>query len=395
MSKIRQLSFIAIIFAFAFSMTQCQLSNPEIVSTQSANQEIDLPLKTPTNLPEEMSNTSPDNLSSQVKFTSLVGKVVFVSERDGNKEIYSIDFNTNQESRFTNNNVIDTFPQWSPDGKHIIFISGRDGNLEVYMMDATGNNQRNLSQNPASDGQARWSPDGKYIIFVSDRDGNEEIYRMNVDGTAQIRLTNNTAKDSEPIWSPDGERILFTSYRDGNAEIYIMNQDGSEQTRMTDNPATDNSPSWSPDGKYIVFSSSRGYPEDVVYVNSSLYMMKADGSQIAPLTNNPSSNTSPVWSPDGKYIAFVSDRDSVRGRVSKIYLMDMATREVTRLTDDDMTAYPVPHELAPTWSPDGQYLAFTLDNGTPQIYVFHIQSGQMFPLTTGNARNYLPHWWGP
>ena len=89
-------------------------------------------------------------------------------------------------------------------------------------------------------------------------------------------------KNYEPVWSPDGERIAFVSSRDDNFEIYVMNADGSEPANLTNNSADDYSPAWSPDGKYIAFVSKRDGNRDG---NREIYVMKADGSEPTNLTS--------------------------------------------------------------------------------------------------------------
>ncbi len=115
----------------------------------------------------------------------------------------------------------------SPEQTKIAFVSDRDGNVEIYVMNADGSEQINLTNNPASDWFPSWSPDGKKIVFNSDRDGNYEFYVMNADGSEQKRLTNNRAYDWSSSCSPDGKKIVFTSVRDWISEIYVMNADGS------------------------------------------------------------------------------------------------------------------------------------------------------------------------
>ena len=119
----------------------------------------------------------------------------------------------------------------------IAFMSDRDGNFEIYVMNADGSRQTRLTHDEADDSLPVWSPDGR-IAFTSDRDGNFEMYVMNADGSSPTRLTANSADDALAAWSPDG-RIAFMSDRDGNFEIYVMNADGSGQTRLTHDEADD------------------------------------------------------------------------------------------------------------------------------------------------------------
>ena len=87
--------------------------------------------------------------------------------------------------------------------KDVLFLSNRDGDMEIYVMRADGSRQTQLTNNDAQDVEAVWSPDGSHVAFTSNRDGNNEIYVMNADGKEQTRLTNHSALDSSPQWSPD------------------------------------------------------------------------------------------------------------------------------------------------------------------------------------------------
>src|SRR5437667_69225 len=131
----------------------------------------------------------------------------------------------------------------------IAFVTNRNGPPgEIYVMNPDGSNQQNITNSPASEMRPAFSHDGKKIAFVKDFKG---IYLMNPDGTGQT-----TVFDLTPAWSLDGTRIAFTSRRDDNFEVYVMNADGSNQARLTNNPEQDSDAKWSPDGTKIVFMSS-------------------------------------------------------------------------------------------------------------------------------------------
>ena len=277
------------------------------------------------------------------------GQIAFTSGRDGNGEIYVMDAAGGNLRRLTNHPAGDHSPAWSPDGKRIAFVSDRDGhvnvrnspNYEIYVMDADGGNPQNLTNDPDNDRHPSWSPDGKRIVFSSyrdnDRDHNIEIYVMDADGDNPERLTNNLTEDEYPSWSPDGKRIVFSARRDGHVEnkfgityeIYVMDADGGNEQRLTNNRNNDWAPVWSPDGKRIAFESDR--KGDVV--NWDIYVINADGGNPQNLTENRVYDSSPSWSPDGKRIVFASNRDRDRILNSDIYVMDADGGNLQNLTN--------------------------------------------------------------
>ena len=176
--------------------------------------------------------------------------------------------------------------------------------------------------------------------------------------------------------SPVTGRIAFASSRDGNREIYLMNADGSGLARLTDNRAGDGRPSWSPDGKRIAFHSDRGG-------NWDIYVMNADGNGLTRLTNHPNWDMDPAWSPDGKRIAFTSWRD---GNL-EIYLINADGSGLTRLTNH------LAEDWGPAWSSDGKRIAFiSTRNGNQEIYLMNADGSGVTRLTDHPARDGTPAW---
>jgi Tol biopolymer transport system component len=216
-------------------------------------------------------------------------RVAFISDRDGNREIYLVNLDGTGLRRLTFTPAPELWPSWSADGKWLAFDSERDGNREIYTLEIASGNTIRVTNNLAVDGGPAWSSDGQRLVFHSDRDGNHEIYTMDRAGGNLTRLTYDTADDWAPAWSPNGGWIAFMSYRNGSAEIYRMSTAGGDPVNLTNNPAEDAVPAWSPDGSQIAFESSRDG-------NLEVYVMNYDGSGLIRLTYLPNRNEGrPVW----------------------------------------------------------------------------------------------------
>jgi len=144
-----------------------------------------------------------------------------------------------------------------PTVARILFVSERDGNADIWVLYEEGQ-EAQLTSDPADDLAPAWSPEGTRVAFESMRDGDSEIYVMNADGSDQANLTDNSVPDHSPAWSPDGKRIAFESLRDGARDIYVMNADGSEVMRLTFSVGLSLAPHWSADSEQIIFTRIEG-----------------------------------------------------------------------------------------------------------------------------------------
>ena len=286
------------------------------------------------------------SVTFQVVCTALPGgsyRIGIMATDDPNQvvrwEIYSMN-SDGSVVRLTNNNFVDWYPVWSPDGQRIAFASDRDGNLEIYVMGQDGSNVVRLTNTATNvaDQFPSWSPDGTKIAFVSNRDGDSEIFVMNSDGSNITQLTTNAFGDAHPQFSPDGSKIVFSTNRDapstqppyGKWEIYEMNADGTGVRRVTNDGAVAELPSYYNNGTKILFDSNRAGPNDI-------YVMNVDGSGIARLTNNLATNYLAVGSPDQTHIMFTS---AVSASHAEVYLMNgdgtgasVLTRPTTNVTN--------------------------------------------------------------
>ncbi|OFW21027.1 MAG: hypothetical protein A3H97_04640 [Acidobacteria bacterium RIFCSPLOWO2_02_FULL_65_29] len=257
------------------------------------------------------------------------GGVAFNSARDGNNEIYVVNWDGSGPARITDHPASDTEPALSPNGRDIVFTSNRDGNNDVFIVDSTGRNPVNLTNHAANDGWPRWSPNGRQMVFHSNRGGNFDIYVMNIDGSSPTRITDYPGIDQFPDWSPDGREIVFRR----DVDIYAIDVTTGETRRLTQTaPLLNQMAAWSPNGKQLVFMSARdGYP--------SVFVMNADGSGQVNLTpKNPGDldsqwiSRAPSWSTTGRQIYFMSSRPST-GLDTEIFLMASDGTGLARITD--------------------------------------------------------------
>ena len=225
----------------------------------------------------------------------------------------------------------------------------------LFIARTDGSGEHPLLANSGFDYNGSFSADGKWIVFTSERGGSADIYRVHPDGSSLERLTDDPAYDDQAALSPDGKQLAFVSSRGtGSADIWVLDLQTKKERNLTRAPSSFR-PSWSPDGKWIAFSSDRNTPvrrdnerfeqTDAV----SIYLMRADGTDVRRITSGDKFAGSPKWSADGKRIVFyeMSIPDTFYGRLSprraragKLVDSQIVSLDVATGTRQELTSGP-------------------------------------------------------
>lgn len=260
-------------------------------------------------------------------------KLLFVSAKSGNKEIYTSDYDGRNSAPVTRNRSINLAPQWSPDGKRILYISYKKGSPSLYTLDLATGRDEPLSAKPGINIGGRFSPDGGKVALTLSGEKSPELFILDINTKDYKKLTDNYGIDVSPSWSPDGKKLAYVSDTSGNPHVNVLDLQTGNSKRITFSGKYNSSPAWSPDGKLIAFARSDSG-------RFNIWVVRPDGTGLSQLTFE-GDNRSPSWSPDGRYIVFSS---SSRGS-SSLQMMRSDGTGVIRLDTG------VGGEKAPVWSP--------------------------------------------
>ena len=275
-----------------------------------------------------------------------------------------------------------TVLSWPPPGR-IVFVSNRSDPIgQLYLTSTNGEQISRLASTTAFE-PSYTAAEGGQVIFSSWLEDRVSIYRWLLVGTQPINLTGAGSDNWEPSVSADGRKIAFVSSRDNlDWEIYSMNIDGSEVTLLTnDDPARNTMPAWSPSGDRITFVTVEGCGQNIC--PGVLRIMAADGSNPQRIFSADGKIVShPAWSPDGRQITFSSNRD---GNMD-IFVMNVDGSNVRNLTRSPQD------EDFPTWSLDGNWLAFSRFTVNNEIFVMAADGSRITQLTNNPASDWYPVW---
>ena len=253
-------------------------------------------------------------------------------------------------TRITESGGEETTPALSPDGSTVAYAIRVNGSWDIYSQRVGGRNATPVVNDPLRDERGpSFSPDGSLIAF-HESDSLGGIFVAGATGESVRRLTDT---GFDPAWSPDGKQIAFTteeigdpSSRQGEARLYIVDAAGGTPRKVLDGDAAQ--ASWSPSGERLVYWSNTGGQRDV-------YTVTATGGHRVAVTQDAAIDWSPVWSPDGKFVYFSSDR----GGAMNLWRVAVDQSSGRVLGDPEpVTAGVQASSSLPRFSRDGSRLAF-------------------------------------
>lgn len=263
----------------------------------------------------------------------------------------------------------------------IYFVSARGGNKEIWVMDYDGQNAHAITHLGTISLSPRVSPDNSRVAFSSLGKNGWSIHMYSLLLNRMVGFNSPGGTTISPAWSSDGNKLAFSSAHDGDSEIYTTDANGGGLHRVTAFRGPDVSPVWNPKtNTQLAWVSGRtGLPQ--------IYIMDSDGANVQRMTDGGYA-TSPSWSPNGQYLAFAWNRKYGPGAPGgqDIYIMDIASKRWTQLTHD------AGHNDFPSWSPDSRHIVFQReDGGSPQIWTMLSDGTEQHPLTHGGS-NSMPNW---
>lgn len=247
----------------------------------------------------------PGFFGSQLTFATKTGK--------RGEKVMVMDFDGHGAYSPTRNSSINILPAWSPSGTELAFTSFMRDNPDLYVVGRAGGRPRRICHYYGMNTGATWSPDGTKIALTLSRDGQPEIYVIDAHtGKLLKRLTNNRAIDTDPAWSPDGKEIAFISDREGGPQIFVMNANGSNQRRVSMNGSYNTTPDWNPrSGTRQLAYTTRA--NDGGGSTFDIVTLDLTSGKMVRITQNEGVNEEPTWSPNGRVIAFASNRKEGSG----------------------------------------------------------------------------------
>jgi Tol biopolymer transport system component len=336
-------------------------------------------------------------------------RLVFVSTRDGNQEIYAMRGDGSEQRNLTRHPAEDLAAFPVGDGSRLLFLSQRGqppGGVGLFAMDADGSDVRDLERPVQLWGglnRVTVSPDGRtlaYLVVLGEDCSDHEL--VATEGPREPRLLGICGQGVSPLaFSPDGATVAVSAFDTNPGDgLLVGPADGSGlRVLVPDGPGLGfgfGSVAFSPDGRRIAFTAQRrgcegaGCPEDEFPSITDVFVIGTDGTRLQRLTHTRRPESDPRWSPDGSKLAFVRSTEGVEGyrdEGTEIYVLDLASGQEVNVSNSEAD------DQGPVWSPDGRWLAFTSDRDDDQeVYAVRADGTELTRLTTSPGMDQVAAW---
>ena len=323
------------------------------------------------------------------KFSPDGNRIAVDASWAGPRRIWSVDrlgHNPQQLTSDSSEGISHVRPRWSPDGSRIVFQNIEKTKFDVRVFDLTHGHSMWVTNDAVQDLNPVWSASGKFIYFSSYRGGGINIWRatMSPNGTLigpPQQMTIGAGQDVELAISRDGRRLAFSTLRQ-NADIWRLpvspgtGLPTGEPEEVITTTREDSRGAWSPDGKTVAFNSDRTG-------DMNIWLHSLETRRSSQLTRGSGGDYQANWSPDGRTIVFFSSRTGT----ADIWGVDVANGELSQITKNDAV------NVNPFFSPDGKFIAFNSDQtGRPEVWVMTANGGEPRQLTDTGVMGHFLRW---
>ncbi len=327
---------------------------------------------------------SDPQLSPDAKWVTYTVQTALLKEDKNEERIWMAPATGGAPVALTSGGNSSSHPRWSPDGKFIAFLSARDeGKTQVWLLNRLGGEAERLTDTSQDVEDFAWSPDSRQLVLIL-RDLSPEELDAAKNKSAKESASSEKDKKSktQKPWVIDRlqfklDEIGFLDRR--RTHLYVFDLAVKSLTQVTSGDFDDSEPAWSPDGKLLAFTSNRSQPDPDATYDTNIWFVAAGntdkGAHLTQITTNPGADGSPSWSPDGKWIAYVTQLDP--------HLFDYATKHLAIASVAGSEAKVLTLEFDrmvsnPHFSPDGKFIYFVADDdGTQNVCRIPITGGEI------------------